>query len=182
MLKALRTLLPLAAAIAAAVALPGAVPLAAQAQPGPGRAGPGQQPPLVSPGEIQRMFDAYALMQAQDQLKISDEQYGRFLTRFKALQDVRRRGQQERLQIIADLRRMLQAGETDEASLKERLKALAALDARTADEVRKASDDVDEVLTVHQQAQFRVFEVQMERRKLEILMRARQANRPKNRL
>ncbi len=36
--------------------------------------------PACAPGEIQRMFDAYALMQAQEQLKISDEQYGRFLT------------------------------------------------------------------------------------------------------
>ncbi len=41
---------------------------------------------------------------------------------------------------------------------------------------------VDDVLTVRQQAQFRVFEEQMERRKLELLMRARQANRPKNQL
>src|SRR5262249_21758639 len=45
----------------------------------------------VSPAEVQRMFDAYALMQAQEQLKISDEQFTQFLTRYKALQDLRRR-------------------------------------------------------------------------------------------
>lgn len=172
--------LPFAVALVAALAAPGAVSLAAQPPPGQGRPPAGQQPDVVSPGEIQRMFDAYALMQAQDQLKISDEQYGRFLTRFKALQDARRRGQQERLRLIADLRRLLQSGEADDAVLKDRVKALSDLDARTADEIRKAFDAVDEVLTVHQQAQFRVFEENMERRKLELLMRARQANRPKN--
>ena len=52
--------------------------------------------PLVSPAEIQRMFDSYALMQAQEQLKIGDDKFPQFLTRFKALQDARRRGQQRR--------------------------------------------------------------------------------------
>ena len=177
--KLLRTLLPFAAAVAAAIAVPGAATLAAQPPPGQERL---QQRGLVPPGEIQRMFDAYALMQAQEQLKISDVQYGRFLPRFKALQDARRRGQQERLRIVADLRRMLQAGETADAPIKERLQALAETEARTADEVRKASEGVDDVLSVRQQAEFRVFEEQMERRKLELLMRARQANRPKNHL
>jgi hypothetical protein len=34
------------------------------------------------------------------------------------------------------------------------------------------------VLDVYQQARFRVFEEQIERRKIELLMRARQQNRP----
>jgi hypothetical protein len=36
------------------------------------------------------MFDAYALMQAREQLKIDDEEFTRFMSRFRALQDVRR--------------------------------------------------------------------------------------------
>src|ERR1700736_978055 len=59
----------------------------AQAQPPTGRQSQGQpaagsEEPTVSPGEIQRMFDSYALMQAQDFLKITDEQFPLFLTRF----------------------------------------------------------------------------------------------------
>ena len=50
---------------------------------------------LVTPAEIQRMFDSYALMQAQEQLQISEDQFPQFLTRFKALQDVRRRALQD---------------------------------------------------------------------------------------
>ena len=133
----------------------------------------------VTPAEIQRMFDAYALLQAQDQLKIGDEQYSQFLTRFKALQDVRRTGLQQRTRMIQDLRRALDAGQLDEQSIKERLKALDELETRSAAEVKKAADAIDQMLDVRQQAKFRVFQELMEQRKLELVTRARLAARPK---
>ena len=55
---------------------------------------------------------------------------------------------------------------------------LQEIESRTAAEVRKAYTALDEVLDVRQQARFRVFEEQVERRKIELLMRARQQNRP----
>ena len=55
---------------------------------------------------------------------------------------------------------------------------LQEIESRTAAELRKAYTDLDEVLDVRQQARFRVFEEQVERRKIELLMRARQQNRP----
>jgi Spy/CpxP family protein refolding chaperone len=146
----------------------------------------GARPPAVaegiSPAELQRMFDAYALMQAQEQLKISDDQYAQFLSRFKALQDVRRKSLQERQRIIQSLRKMLNTPPIDEAQLKDQLKALQDLEARTVTDVKKAYDTVDQVLDTAQQAKFRVFEENMERRKLELVARARQANRGKNQL
>jgi hypothetical protein len=63
-------------------------------------------------------------------------------------------------------------------ALKERLSALHELDARAAAETRKAFDDLDALLAPRQQARFRVFEAQIERRKLELLLRARQNARP----
>ena len=60
----------------------------------------------VTPVEIQRMFDAYALGEAQNQLKLGDDQYLQFLSRYKALQEVRRRSQAERGRIIQELRRL----------------------------------------------------------------------------
>ena len=134
--------------------------------------------PAVTPAEIQRMFDAYALVQAQDQLKLSDEQYPQFLARFKALQEIRRRSQNERGRIIQELRRMVLDLKTDESLLKDRIKALQDLDVRAAGEVRKAQDAIDQVLSLRQQAQFRGFEEAMERRKIELVTRARQNNRP----
>ena len=154
-----------------------------------GRLGrPGQQTPGlandfgdpgVTPDEIQRMFDAYALVQAQDQLGLNDEQYGRFLIRFKTLQDIRRRSLQEHTRLVAELRRMLMQGQPDEAQLKDRIQALQDVDTRAIADVKKAYETIDQTLDVKQQANFRVFEEQMERRKIELITRARQVNRPR---
>ena len=130
----------------------------------------------VSPAEIQRLFDAYVVMQAQQELQLTDEQYPRFLARAKALQDVRRRGQAERGRLVQELRRLLQ-GNFDEAQARGVLKQLSDLDARVVAEVRQALEGVDQVLDIRQQARFRVFEQQMERRQVELLLRARQGNR-----
>ena len=135
--------------------------------------------PGVTPAEIQRMFDSYALIQAQDQLKISDEKFPQFLTRFKALQDTRRRNMTERFRMIQDLRRLTNEPQPDDTRMRERLKALDDLDARSQAELTKAYDAINQVLDVYQQAKFRVFEENMENRKLALVMRARQANRPK---
>jgi Spy/CpxP family protein refolding chaperone len=137
--------------------------------------------PAVSPAEIQRMFDAYALVQAQDQLKLKDDQYPQFLARFKALQEIRRRSQAERGRAIQELRRLALDAKSDESLMKDRIKALQDLEVRTAADVRKAYDALDQVLDVRQQAQFRGFEELMERRKIELVTRARQNNRPNGR-
>ena len=68
----------------------------------------------------------------------------------------------------------------DDAMIKERLTGLQELESRNAAEMRKAYNALDEVLDVRQQARFRVFEEQIERRKIELLMRARQQNRLNN--
>src|SRR5689334_4264449 len=55
---------------------------------------PGQGTPDLAPlnaGQIQRWFEAYTVLQAQDALKLSEAQYGRFVTRLKSLQEARRR-------------------------------------------------------------------------------------------
>jgi len=143
----------------------------------PRRGGPAAGAEGVSPGEIQRLFDAYVVMQAQEQLQLSDEQYPKFLSRVKVLQAARQRGLVERGRIVQDLRRLNDATPLDETQAKNQLKALADVDARTANEVRDALNGIDQVLDLRQQVRFRIFEEQMERRKVDLLMRARQANR-----
>jgi hypothetical protein len=141
-----------------------------------GTGGAAEQP-AVTPFELQRLFDSYALLQAQEQLKINDEQFSRFLPRFKALQDARRQTLQQRTRVLADVRRLLNEGQTDEGQIRDRLKQLRDIEDRGEAEARKAYEAIDQVLDVHQQGQFRLFEEQMERRKLELVTRARQANR-----
>jgi hypothetical protein len=90
---------------------------------------------------------------------------------------VRRRGLQERARIVQELRRLVNDPQADEGQIKDRLKSLDELDARSDGDVRKAYDAINQMLDVRQQAKFRVFEENMERRKLELVTRARQANR-----
>jgi hypothetical protein len=161
-----------------AVALGGGVAFGQQAPtPPPG----GDETPNVSPLEIQRMFDAYALVQAQDRLKLSDEQFPQFLARFKALQEVRRRLQIERMRALRELNRLSQTEKVEDSAFKDQLRVLQEIESRTSAEVRKAYDSIDQVLDVRQQANFRLFEEMMERRKIELVTRARQNYRPKAR-
>jgi hypothetical protein len=133
----------------------------------------------ISAGQIQRWFEAFTVLQAQEALNLSEAQYGRFVTRLKALQDTRRKHQVARNQIMGELRRLTnpQTGSNDEPSLAERLKALRDEDDRTSAELKKAYEGVDETLDTRQQARFRIFEERMEQQKLELLMRARQNSR-----
>jgi hypothetical protein len=140
------------------------------------------------PGEVAVMLDTYALVQAQDVLKLTDEQYASVVTRLKKLQQTRRRNQHARNQIVRELRKMTapaggRAGPLtgDEATITARLKSLREHDDRAAAELRQAYDALDEVLDVRQQARFRVFEEMIEFRKLDLLMRARQAARGRGR-
>jgi hypothetical protein len=161
------------------VVIMASLPAAAQAQVRRGIQNAAPEAPGVSQAELQRLFDAYVLMQAQETLQLTDAQYPRFLARLRALQDVRRRGLVERTRIIQELRRIVQgrAEGAEAARLPERLKALHEAEARSAVEVRQAADSLDEVLEPLQQARWRILEEQMERRKLDLLMRARQNNR-----
>ena len=128
----------------------------------------------ITPGEVQRMFAAWTLVQAQDALSLSEAQYGGFVAKLKALQDVRRRHQQARAQLLGDLRRALTDPTPAESVLRDKLTALREEDDRAAADLRKAVDDLDEVLDVRQRARFRLFEERMEARKLELILKARQ--------
>lgn len=144
---------------------------------------PAPQMPEMTPGEIQRIFDGYLIAQAPDALTLTDQQFAQFVPRLKNLQDTRRRNQQERMRLLQDLQRLTRqatarGGAADEAALKERLNALQELESRSAAETRKAYNAIDEILDVRQQARFRLFEEQIERKKLDLLVRARQNQGP----
>lgn len=144
--------------------------------PGPRPGMPGPPGGTINAGQIQRWFEAFMVLQAQEALQLSEAQYGRFVTRLKALQDTRRRHQVARNQIMGDLRRLThpQNGSNDEAMLTERLRSLRDEDDRAAADVKKAYEGVEESLDVRQQARFRIFEERMEQQKLELLTKARQ--------
>ncbi len=127
----------------------------------------------MTPLEVQRLFEAFELVRAQEMLDLSEEQYPEFVARFKVLQDARRRGQQERQRRLRELQRMSNQPGADESTLAEQLAALAAHDQEVAQSQRDAIADIDTLLNVRQQVRFRTFEQAMERRRVELLMRAR---------
>lgn len=161
--------------------------LCSSAAPGAQTPPPPQPPaapaaPEISANEIQRWFDAYALVQAQDALQLTEAQYGRFVSRIKVMQEARRRNQQARNRILQDLRRLTapDVATIDEGAVREQLRMLREVEDRSAAELRKAYEAVDELLDVRQQARFRLFEEQMERKKLELLIRARRSAAAEN--
>jgi Spy/CpxP family protein refolding chaperone len=145
-----------------------------QDAPRPPRAQGEGKGPILTPLELERWFDSYVLLQAQDTLKLTDAQFPRFIPRLKALQDTRRRHLQSRRQILNAVGRLAKLEPPDEGQLRDQMKALRDLDVKAADEMRRAYDSLDEVLDPVQQARFRLFEDQVERRKIDLLMKARQ--------
>ena len=122
------------------------------------------------------MLDTYAIVQAQQALTISDEKYGTFAARLKKLQGVRRRNQRARQQLVRELARMSGPRAlvpADDTAIRGQLTALREHDDRAATELRQAYEALDQILDTRQQARFRVFEEQIERRKLDLLVRAR---------
>jgi hypothetical protein len=144
--------------------------------PAPAQPAPAAPDPAISAGQIQRWFEAFTVLQAQEALQLSETQYGRVVTRLKSLQDTRRKHQVARNQIMGDLRRLTnpQTGSNDEGAIIERLKALREEDDRAAVDLKKAYEGVDEALDTRQQARFRIFEERMEQQKLELLLKTRQ--------
>ena len=142
----------------------------------PSGAQPARRPPRqerFAPAEVQRLFDAYTLLQAQEALRLNDAQYEQFVPRMKALQEVRRRNQQARGEILRALARAAGQEQPNQALLRERLRALDEHDQKGAAALRSAYQDIDEVLDLRQRARFRVFEETIEQRKFELLVRAR---------
>ena len=165
----------------ASVSSSAAQPVAPAQERARGRAG--ADPDRLGPAQILNMLDAWAMVEAQRTLQIPDEQYGEFVSRLKRLQQTRRRSMQARNGILQELRRLVgpQGSGAEDHVIQDRLRALTELDDRTAGEMRKAYEELDQVLTPTQRARFRLFEEVLERRKIDLLKRAQQGAAPRRR-
>jgi hypothetical protein len=146
----------------------------------------GQAPQGLPPREVQQLLDGYAVIQGQQFLGLTDAQFAQFLPKFRALQETRRRNEMERLRLLMELNRMTNArnnAQIPESDVRDRLRMLKEVESRSVSEIQKARDVLDQTLDLRQQARFRVFEEQIEQRKLQLLMQVRQnrGNRPLNR-
>lgn len=180
--------LVLIAALAGAAALEAQVRQPAQGS-GRGQAGAGrgtargaqrgQLPPAgLSPREIQAQFDAYVVAQAEEALQITEDQYPQFVRRVRALQAARRQARIQRSRLLNELNGLVRTRDAvDDARLTAAVRAVDEQERNTLVEIQRAYAAIDEVLQPWQRARFRVIEDQLEQKKIEMLVRARQGPR-----
>jgi hypothetical protein len=122
-------------------------------------------------------LDQYALVQAQRTLELSEPQYAQFVPLLRELQQLKRKNFQARNRLLQELRRQVRGRggqpEADDATLTATLQKLRENEERASSELKAAYDALDAVMTPRQRARFRLFEEQVEARKLELLMNAR---------
>lgn len=129
-------------------------------------------PPLgrgMNAMQLQQYLDAVALTQSREHLKMTDDQYGAFAPRLLRLQNLRRRLMQARRQAMGELNQLLSADSPNDEAIIAKVKAFDETNRRGGEELVKAFQELDAVLTPWQRGRFRVLEEQMERRKLELL-------------
>jgi hypothetical protein len=173
-MKPAASIVPALACVAALLSTPGPVDGQAAAEP---RARANRPAPVLTNAELGTMLDAYAIVQAQSALQLNDDQYGKFVSRLKRLQDARRKGTQSRNRLLQELRKLTSDTIVEEAVIGERLKALGELEDQTSAAIRQEYAALDEILDTRQRVRFRIFEEQLERRKLDLLIRARERAR-----
>jgi hypothetical protein len=169
--------------VTALVALWGSAGSAQAAPSAPGRVA--QQRPAQRPGDqqisvadIQAMFDAMAVLDAEKFVVLTSEQYPVFVQKLKRVQDARRQLNQRRNRAMNELRVLVNSNPAsgkvaDDAAIDVKLKELDAIETEGHSAVEKALDDVDQLLSPRQRARFRILEDNTERKKLDFLTRVR---------
>jgi hypothetical protein len=130
--------------------------------------------------EVYNLLDAFVMTRAQQVLQLDDAQYAAFLQRMMRLQALQRQQRRQRQRLLNELRQMAgpaAQGMGDEGAIAAKVRELDDLDARMGPEERQALVDIDQVLQIRQRARFRVFLENMERQKVDLLMRVRQGAR-----
>jgi Spy/CpxP family protein refolding chaperone len=143
-----------------------------------GRAGQRDPDAVQPPGQnvaqaqqqVQEQWNVLVLRQSQRMLALTDEQFPMFFLKMQSLQDVRDQHQRMRRRTLGELIRLTsETPGADDATLAAKVKELGDRDAEARRREQDALAAVDAVLTPRQRARFRVFEDQMDRRKLEML-------------
>lgn len=150
---------------------PGLRPMQGQRGRGLKQPTPGPNAPIQ---ELQGIFDAFALVQAQRVLQLDDEQYGRFFPKMSRVYQLRRQHGQFRMRVVNEIRRLYGPERGTDAALADAVQRLDDLEAKFGADMRAARLAVDQVLTPRQRAGLRFFEEDMERQKIDFITRSRQ--------
>jgi len=142
----------------------------------PQRASASDQAKLAT---VQDLLEGMEISNADKALQIDNQHYAEFIQRLRSLQRLRRQHQMQRQRLIGELRRLAnQQPPVEDALLESPTKRLDDFDKQAFQEIQNAYAQIDEVLNVRQRARFRLFEENMEQRKLEILTRVLKSGQP----
>ena len=144
--------------------------------PATGQAQPAKPSGQISPADIQAMFDAMTVMDAERFVTLTPEQFPSFVQRLKKLQEARVLHMRRRNRAMNELRMLAnpQTGKGDDAAIDAKLKELATIEAEGQVAVRNALDALDQLLSPRQRARFRILEANIELKKLDFLSKVRQ--------
>jgi hypothetical protein len=149
---------------------------------GAARADNPQRPAAADLAKLQTVEDLLEGMEisnADKFLQVDNQHYGEFIQRLRNLQKMRRQHQNQRQRLVMELRRLANANPpVEDALLEGPTKRLDDFDRQYFQDLQGAYAQIDEVLNVRQRARFRLFEEQMEQRKLEILTRVLKSGTP----
>lgn len=143
--------------------------------------GPNQQQPggdQISPADVQSMFDAMAVMEAEKFLGLTTEQFPSFVQKLRRLQEARGVQARKRGRLTNELRRLVnpmpQGTRIDEAAIGAKLKELDSTEAESSAMSKKALEELEVGLSPLQRARFRLLEENLERKKVDFLSKVRQ--------
>jgi len=135
-------------------------------------------PPQRDSREVQELMDAYVISKMQDALQLDDEQFAKMVVAQKNLQQDRRDYQRKRSAILRELQPMVRGSESSEDEVAARLERLEELKSEFEATSREDYQAIDQILTVHQSARYRLLEVTLQRRMQELLQKVRGRQQP----
>lgn len=143
---------------------------------GPQRPNAAAQSGDIAPGDIQAMFEAMTVMEAERFVALTPEQFPVFVQRLKRLQEARAMRMRRHNRAMNELRGMAnpQDGRADDATIDGKLRELAAIEVEGRTAIEKAMEAIDQMLSPRQRARFRMLEDNIEKKKFEFLQRVRQ--------
>ncbi len=154
----------------AAVAALMVVPTAVSAQQGQARPA----------DEAFKMIDAYLIANIQESLELTDEQFVKLLPMIKRQQSERREFTQKRQRALRELNMAVRQGHTEEQVVAA-LDRLKQLDVEIFEARNQRYAGIDAELSSLQQAKFRIFESEVERRMRDLMRRVRGQQQPRER-
>lgn len=127
---------------------------------------------------VQDLLEGMEISNADKFLQVDNQHYGDFIQRLRNLQKLRKQHQNQRQRLVQELRRLTNTPGMEDALLEAPTKRLDDFDKQAFQDMQNAYAQIDEVLNVRQRARFRLFEEQMEQRKLEIITRVLKSGAP----